>query len=163
VGVRPAHLVDGPVDVVEQDLGDAGPAAGRGGAEVGQPAVVGVQPGPTQVQVAGRGPRWLLDQRRPGEERRHGVGEDHLGHDAVGLELGQPAVAVPVAVGIGVAQVVVGVGEVRAPGVELAEQPAFEVRPVVGDVATAMAVGGDHRVALVGHENPLPTVVDTAI
>ena len=58
--VRPAHLGHRPVDVVQHDLGDAGPAAGGRGAEVGQPAVVGVQAGPAQLEVAGGGPRRLL-------------------------------------------------------------------------------------------------------
>ena len=49
-----SHLGERVVDVVQQDLRDAGPAAGRGRAEVGEPAVVRLEPGPP-VLVLGRG------------------------------------------------------------------------------------------------------------
>ena len=51
VVVRPADLLHRRVDVVEQDLRDAGATSGRAGAEVGQPAVVRLQPGPAQFEV----------------------------------------------------------------------------------------------------------------
>ena len=51
--LRESHLGQRVVDVVQQDLGDAGPPAGRGRAEVGEPAVVRLQPGPS-VLVLGR-------------------------------------------------------------------------------------------------------------
>ena len=66
------------------------------GAPVGQPAVVRAQPGPALVELLARA-------RRPGdehagrEEGRHRVREDHLGDLAVRLEVGEAAVAVPVA------------------------------------------------------------------
>ena len=53
----PAHFGDGGVDVVEEDLGHARPPAGRLGAEVGHPAVVGLEAGPPQLELLGRGRR----------------------------------------------------------------------------------------------------------
>jgi hypothetical protein len=87
----PADLLDGALDVVQHDLADPGPAARGVGAEVGQPPVVGPQAGPAALEVPGPGARRLVDQRHLREERRHGVGEQHLGDDAVGLQLRQPA------------------------------------------------------------------------
>ena len=54
---RQAHRIsrDRLVDVVEEDLRDAGPAAGCVGAEVGEPAVVGAQAGPAPLVLLGVG------------------------------------------------------------------------------------------------------------
>ena len=51
----PAHLGHGVVHVVGEHLHDAGPPARRGRAEVGQPAVVRLHPGPTPLVVLGVG------------------------------------------------------------------------------------------------------------
>ena len=50
---RPLGLLDRVVDVVEEDLRDSGATPGRLGAEVGEPSVVGLDPGePVVVVVA---------------------------------------------------------------------------------------------------------------
>ena len=89
----PAHLGDRVGHVVGEDLDDAGPPARRGGAEVGQPAVVGLDAGPAALVVLGR--RRQGDQVPLGEEGGHGVGEEHLGRNAVGLGLGQAPARCP--------------------------------------------------------------------
>jgi len=61
--VGPADLRDGRVDVVQHDLRDPGPPAARLPAEVGEPAVVRLQPGPATREVAGVGRRGLGRQR----------------------------------------------------------------------------------------------------
>ena len=53
----PADLVDRVVDVVQEDLREPGAPAGRRGAEVGEPAVVRLQPGPPALVVLGRSAR----------------------------------------------------------------------------------------------------------
>jgi hypothetical protein len=87
----PFDLGDRALDVVQHDLADAGAPTGRVGAEVGQPPVVGPKAGPASVEVAGPRAGRLVHERHLREERRDRVGEDHLGHDAVGLHLA-PAV-----------------------------------------------------------------------
>ncbi len=122
VVLRPAHLRDRGRDVVQHDLRDAGPPSRRLRAEVRQPPVVRLQPGPARAQVARVGGRRLLGQRRLREERRHGVGEDHLGDDAVRLELGEPPLGVPVAVAVRALHVVVRDLVRRRPRVEVVVQ-----------------------------------------
>ena len=57
VVVRPPDLLDRPVDVVEQDLRDAGTSSGGARTEVGEPAVVGLETGPAQLEIVGVGGR----------------------------------------------------------------------------------------------------------
>ncbi len=97
VSSGPAHLGDRVGHVVGEDLDDAGAAARRGGAEVGQPAVVGLDAGPAALVVLGRGGQ--RDQVPLGEEGGDRVGKEHLGRNAVGLGLGETPRAVPIAVG----------------------------------------------------------------
>ena len=118
---------------------------GVGGAEVGQPAVVGLDAGPAPLVVLGR--RRQGDQVPLGEEGRDRVGEEDLGRDAVGLGLGQAPVAVPAAVGDGREQVGERVHVLGRPGVELVVPAAGQVGPVVLDVAAGVAVGRDDGVA----------------
>ena len=120
-------------------------------AEVGEPAVVGLQPGPSRLQVAGVGGRGLVGEAGLREERRHGVREDDLGDDAVGLELLQPAVGVPVAVAVRALHVLVRDLVRRRPGVEIVMPARRQIGPVVGDPAAAVTVGGDDDVPVVGH------------
>ena len=51
--VGPADLLDRRLDVVEHDLRDAGATAGCVVAEVDEPAVVGLEPGPALLDVGG--------------------------------------------------------------------------------------------------------------
>ena len=85
----PVHVAHGFGDVVEQDLTDPGAPFGVLGAEVGEPAVVGPQPGEPAGEVLGA--RRQADQPADREERRDGVGIQHLCDDAVRFE--QPASA----------------------------------------------------------------------
>ena len=116
---------------------------GARGAEVGQPAVVGLHAGPTPLVVLGR--RRQRDQVPLAEERGHRVGEQHLGRDAVGFGLGQASVAVPVAVGDRRQQVGERIDVLGGPGVELVVPAVGQVRPVVLDVASGVAVGRNRR------------------
>ena len=93
---RPLDLGHRVVDVVQEDLRHARAATRRIGAEVGQPPVVGLQPRPAQLVLVVLGRSGEEVARR--EERRDRVGEDHLGDDAVVLELLQARLRVPVAI-----------------------------------------------------------------
>ena len=64
------------------------------------------------------------------EERRDGVGEQHLGHHAVSLELRDAAAAVEVAVEVGAPQVVERIDVDLRPLVEFIEVPPLEVLAV---------------------------------
>ena len=94
--VRPPDLGDRVVDVVQEDLGESGAPARRGRAEVGDPTVVRLEPGPTPFVVGRR--RLQRGEVALREERRHRVREQHLGDDALRLGFLQPAFTVPVAV-----------------------------------------------------------------
>src|SRR4051794_12452852 len=110
------------VDVVQEDLRDAGPTPGNLGAPVGQPAVVGADAGESPGILFRRGRAG--DERPGGEERWHGVREDDLADDAVLLQLTDPAFVVPVsgpAVTLKVAERVL-----------VAAAPRVEVLPEVG-------------------------------
>ena len=149
VVVYPPHVRDGVVDVVEEDLPDAGPPLGAFADEVGQPAVVGPDPGqpPGIVLVGGRGG----EQDEAGEEGWDGVREDHLGDHPVRLLVGPAAGAVPVAdPQVGVLQVLVGVAVLVPPRVELVDERRIEVLPVLRVTAAGVGVGGDDRV-VIGH------------
>ena len=117
-------------------------------APVGEPAVVGAQPGEPQPVLLGA--RHQRDQPAAREERRHRVGVHDLAGDAVGLERGVAHGVVPVAVRVGAHEVAervhVGVG----PAVELVVVGRLEERPVVAQVGAGVAVGRDHHVAVVG-------------
>ena len=92
----PADVGDGVVDVVEEDLPDAGPPLRELAAPVDQPAVVGPDAGEAVLVVLR--PRRLGEQHEAGEERRHRVREDDLTDDAVGRLLAVAHLVVPVAV-----------------------------------------------------------------
>ena len=144
--VDPADLGQGVVDVVEEDLADAGPALGVLGAEVDEPAVVGAQAGEAVLVVLGA--------RRPGEEherreeRRHRVGEHDLADDALGLLLLVAQLGVPVAQLPLVAEVAVGVAVLAAPGVEVVAVGRVEVLAVLGVAPPGVTVGRDDGVAV---------------
>ncbi len=151
-----AHVLEGVVDVVEEDLPDAGAALGELAAPVDEPAVVGPDAGQPVVVLVGLGR--LGEEDEAGEERRDGVGEDDLAHDAVGLLLAVAHLVVPVAVAAGVAQVAEGVLVLAAPGVEVVEVPGVEVLAVLLVAAPRVTVGRDDRVVLggrSGHRVPL--------
>ena len=147
---RPPHLGQGVVDVVGEDLSDPGSPAWCLRAEVGQPPVVGLDPGPPAL-VVGLGRR-QGQQAALLEEGRHRVREQHLGGNAVGLVLGQAPVRVPAAVGGGCLQVGIRVDVSGRPYIELVVPLRRQIRPVVGDVTAGMGVGADDGVAAVGCE-----------
>ena len=142
--LRPANLVERVVDVVQEDLREPGAAAGRGRAEVGDPAVVRLQPGPTPLVVGGR--RLERGEIALREERRHRVREEHLGDDALRLGLLQPALAVPVAVRGRRLQIGEGIDVRVGPGVELVVPARREVRLVLAQLGAGVTVDRDDRV-----------------
>ena len=103
----PHDLLDGPVHIVEVDGHAAGPAARGGVAEVGQPAHVGVEGGPHDLETLVGGGSQIHGRRQPSGQDR--PGQRHLGvnallledseaapvavagHDPVGAVVGQPA------------------------------------------------------------------------
>ena len=140
----PTDVGDRLVDVVEEDLADAGASLRVLAAPVGEPAVVRPDAGEAQLEVVGG--RRAREQRHAREERRDRVREDHLADDAVGLELGDAPLVVPVAVALGALQIAERVLVLRPPRVEVVEVPVLEVA-AVGVVARArVAVGRDQRV-----------------
>ena len=82
----PTHLGDGVVEVAQEHLRHPGTPPGRLGAEVDHPTVVCLYPRPpVAVLLLGR---WR--RRRDGARRiegRHRVREEHLGDDALALEM----------------------------------------------------------------------------
>ena len=145
---RTLDLLDRVVDVVEEDLCDPRPAAGRLGAEVGEPPVVGLDPGEAVVVVVTTD-GLVRRQETGGEERRDRVREQHLGDHAVVLELLGTTLRVPVAVGLRTAQIVERVLVRRRPVVELVVPLHFEVLAVVEHRRAGMTVGRDHDVTVV--------------
>ena len=156
--MRPTDLGDGGVDVVERDLRDAGPAPRRPGTEVGQPAVVRLQADPSPVEVAGVGGR-CEHERGTREERRDRVREDDLGDDAVGLEVGEPPLVVPVAATLLAAHVLERGPVLVCPRVELVEEESGQVVAVLAEPGAAVAVGRDDDVTVVGcHDHSVARV-----
>ena len=71
------------------------------------------------------------------------------------LELGQPATAVPVAVGVGALQILVGDLVGGGPGVEVVVVALRQIGPVVEQVAAPVAVGRDQDVVVVRVHPPV--------
>ncbi len=158
----PPHLGDGVVEIAQEHLRHPRPPARELGTEVDQPAIVCLHARPpVVVLLLGR---WR--RRRDGARRiegRHRVREEHLGDDALVLEMLHALVAVPVVgrasrrnpdpdelvVGVGQLAVVLGpwLGESCGPVVELVVELACEVRPVVQQVGAGVTVGRDHCVS----------------
>ena len=144
----PFDVLNGVIDVVEEHLADAGPALGELLAEVGQPAVVGLDAGVPMLVVLGLGRRG--EEHEPGKERGHRVREDDLADHAVLLLLAVAHLVVPVAEAPGVAEVLERVLVLGPPGVEVLEILGIEILPVGGVAAPGVAVGGDDRVVALG-------------
>ena len=168
--LRPGHLTHRLVEVVDGDHGDPGVAAGVQRAEVGEPPVVRPRADRLQLPVGALG----AGATRRVERRRvvlGAVGEDHVGDDAVGLELDDAPVGVERAGsptferGLGVvllghelrveelghrlvehASLLGGVLEqpVEVAGLDVLGEPTLRVG------GARMAVGGDHGVAAHG-------------
>ena len=122
---------------------------GKAAAPVGEPAVVRADAGQPVLVLVGLGRPREEDEAR--EERRHRVGEHDLGHDAVGLFVGEPALVVPVAdaAAVFLLQIAERVLVLVAPRVEVVEVRGIEVLAVHLVAAAGVRVGGDDRVALV--------------
>ena len=146
--LAPDHLRHRVVDVVQQDLRDAGAAARRLRAEVDHPAVVRLEPGPAQLVLL-RGRR-RGDEVGAREERRDRVREQDLGDDAVGVEVADALVAVPVLGALRVVALQVGERVVvrREPAVVVVVVARLEVLLVRLDVGAGVTVGRDDRVAV---------------
>ena len=137
-------------------------------APVGQPSVVG--PDARQSQLVVFGNRRTGHDRAGREERRDGVGKDHLGDDAVCFELGDSAVVVPVAVPGASAEVFERVRVLRPPGVELCVVARLEIGPVLLVIASGVAVrrneyevGRSRRGSWQERLRSVPDVVDVVV
>ena len=144
VVLDPVDVLDGVVEVVHEDLADAGPPLGVAPAEVDEPPVVGTDAGEPVLVLVGLGRPG--EQHEAREERGHGVGEQDLAGHAVGVLLGVAHLVVPVAQPPLVAEVAEGVLVLPAPGVEVLEVALLEVLAVHGVAATGVGVGGDDGV-----------------
>ena len=144
----PPDVVDGVVDVVHEDLADAGAPLGEPVAEVDQPAVVRADARQPVLVVLGL--RRRREQDEAGEERGHGVREDHLTDHTVGVLLAVAHLVVPVAQPTVRArrEVLVRVGVLGAPRVEVVEVLLLEELAVLRVAPTGVAVGRDDRVAV---------------
>ena len=142
----PVDVGDGVIDVIQEDLPDAGAPVGRDRAEVGEPAVVRPDAGQAQLVLLGR--RRTGDHGTGREERRHRVREDHLADDTVGLELAEAALVVPVARAQVAVEILVRVLVAVAPRVELVAVLRVEVLAVLLVAAAGVGVGRDQRVAI---------------
>ena len=142
------------VDVVQQDLGDAGATAWRERAEVGQPTVVRLQACPSASHIGSIYCGRLKRKRRPWVKRGHSVWVDDLGHNAIGLHIGKTTIRIPVTCSEIAQEIwvdhVVRVG----PRIELRVQMRWQVRAVIKQCSTAMTVGGDHGVTVVANHKP---------
>src|SRR6478735_6378716 len=143
----PLRVLDCVVDVVEEDLPDAGTPLGVQRAEVDHPAVVGLDAGaPVRVVLVLRRRR---EQHEAREERRHGVGEDHLADDAAGPLVGVATLVVPIAhPQARVAQVLPRVLVLLAPRVEVGDVLLCEVLAVRLVVGAGVRVSRDERVVI---------------
>jgi hypothetical protein len=153
--VDPPDVLERVLDVVQEDLADAGASLGLLGAEVGHPPVVGLDPGVAQLVLVGGG--GLCEQHEVREERGNRVREDDLGHDAVAVLVAVASLGVPVADAVvGVLQVLERVLVLGPPLVEGRLVPVVEVLAVLGVAPAGMGVTGDHHVVVVGSEHQFP-------
>ena len=146
----PTHVGNRVVDVVEEDLADAGASRRELGAPVGQPPVVGADAREPQLVVVGG--RRTGQECHVGKEGRDGVGEDDLADDAVGLQLGDAPFAVPVAIAVAALQIAKRILVLGAPRVELVEVLRVEVGAVRVVARARVAIGRDERVRRGGHD-----------
>ena len=151
VFLDPVDVVDGVVDVIEEDLADARPALGKLAAEINQPAVVGPDPGEAMLVVFGLGGR--SEENKTGKERRDRVRKDHLSDDAIGLLLAIAHLSVPVAEPPRVTEIPERVLVFGPPGVEFLQVLGIEILAIGGVAAAGMAVSRDDRVVTVGPVN----------
>ena len=115
---------------------------------------------PGEAVLVVLGLRRRREQHEAREERRHGVREDHLADDAVGVLLAVAHLVVPVAQPTVVArrEVLVGVAVLVAPRVEVVEVLLLEVLAVLRVAPTGVGVGRDDRVAVVRSPRSQPSV-----
>ena len=147
----PLDISDGVIDLVQEDLPDAGPAFGVPPAPVGEPAVVGADTGePVLVLLGRRRPR---EQDEAREEWRHRVREDDLADDAVVLEIAVATLVVPVADSPAVLEITERVAVLAPPRVEVLDVPCLEILPVHVVAAAGMAIRRDDRVMVVGRQH----------
>ena len=107
-------------------------------------------PDPGEPQVVVLRCRGTGDDRPGGKERGDRIGEEDLGHDTVVLELGDPALLVPVPVLRPTREVLERVRVLRPPCIELVQVLGLQVGAVLLVVPSGMAVGRDeHQVFVV--------------
>jgi hypothetical protein len=144
----PVDVSDGVVDLIEEDLTDAGPSLGKLGAEVDQPTVMGPDAGQTMLVVLGPGRRSEENEIR--KEGGNGVRKDDLSDDAISLLLAIAHLRIPVAEAPFIAEIPERVLVLGPPRVEFLEKARFEVLPVRGVTTAGMAVGSENRVVTIG-------------
>ena len=151
VFLDPVDVVDGVVDVIEEDLTDARPALGKLAAEINQPAVMGPDPGEAMLIVFRLGGR--REENKTRKERRDRVRKDHLSDDAIGLLLAVAHLSIPVTEPPRVAEILKRVLVLGPPGVEILQVLGIEVLAIGGVAAAGMTISRDDRVVTVGPVN----------
>lgn len=141
--MTPPGVLDGIIDVVQEDLPDAGAAVCVFPTPVGEPSVVRPDTGEPQVVVIRC--RGTCDHRTCRKEGWDRIREENLCDDTIGLELGDPALLVPVAILGPTRQVLERIRVLAAPCIELVQVLGFQIGAVLLVVATGMAVGRDQH------------------
>ncbi len=144
--VTPDDVLHRLVDVVEEDLGLAGPSRRCFRAEVGEPAVVGADAREASREFLGR--RRGRDHRTGREERRDRVREDDLRDDTFGLLVGDASLAVPVPGAPVALEITERVRVLAAPRVELVAPLGREVLAVLRVRCTGVTIGRDDDVVI---------------
>jgi hypothetical protein len=142
----PPDVGQGVVQVVEKNLADPGSSLRIFVAPVHEPTVMGTDPG--QAMLIGLGWRRRCEENKAREERRDCVGEEDLGHDAVGFLLRIAHLAIPIAEATLIAKVAKWVLVLASPGVEVLEVCRFEILPILGVTSPGVAVRRNDREAL---------------
>ncbi|CAB4660322.1 unannotated protein [freshwater metagenome] len=150
--LAPNCIGDRVVNVVQEDLTDAGTTLWSAADVVGQPAIVGLHACVT-VFVLVRS--WRLSKEdEVREERRNRVWVDDLGNNAVGEHVAITAIVVPVAdTKIGVLEILERVLVLLAPCVEVIAVLRVKKLAVLNMAATRVGVGRDDDVVIVRSEH----------
>ncbi|CAB4929812.1 unannotated protein [freshwater metagenome] len=152
VFLAPDGVGDRVVDIVQEDLADAGATLRSAADVVSEPTIVGLHTGVT-VFVLVRSWR-LSKEHEVREERRNRVGVDDLGDDAVGKHVAITTIVIPVAdTKIGVLQVLEGVLVLLAPCVEVIAVLGVKELAVLNVAATRVGVGRNDDVVIVRSEH----------
>ena len=175
---QPANFLDGDIDVVDGNEPDAGALAGCLGAEVGQPAVVGVNSRLPQrrllLVLVGRDSDIEWQVAGLSVLRSRTAGKDHLGDDAVRSQLAGPPLGVPDAIHRAAVDAHVPsefllrllveerlsqsagapIGQLRAPAVEGLAPRRVHVLAYVVEPRGSVTIRRNHQVAICRRHSP---------